>query len=77
MMQITYTKEAQKFLKRQPPNTANRIMDAIERLPFGDVKKLKNSELYRLRVGKFRVIFNRMGVVITVIEIDSRGQIYK
>ena len=77
MTRITYTKEAQKFLKRQPPNVANRILDAIEKLPFGDVKRLKNSDLYRLRVGKFRVIFNRRGVIITVIEIDSRGQIYK
>ncbi len=77
MLQITYTKDARKFLKRQPRDVANRILDAIENLPFGDVKKLKNSDLYRLRVGKYRVIFDRRGVVINVIEIDSRGQIYK
>ena len=64
MSQVTYTKDAQKFLKRCPRDVANRILDAIEQLPFGDVKKLKNSDFYRLRVGKYRVIFDRNGVVI-------------
>lgn len=77
MSHIIYTKEAEKFLKKQPLNVSNRIMDAIEKLPFGDVKKMKGMEFFRLRVGKYRVIFDKNGVVITIISIDSRGQIYK
>jgi len=47
-------------------------------LPKGDVKKLKGYEYYRLRVGDFRVIFtkNDKELVILVIDIGNRGQIY-
>jgi len=47
-------------------------------LPKGDVKKLKGYEYYRLRVGDFRVIFtkNDKELVILIIDIGNRGQIY-
>lgn len=77
MYEIRYTKNAEKFLRKQPAVVAKRLLDAIEKLPFGDVKKLKNTEFFRLRVGKYRVIFNRDGIIITIVEIDSRGQVYK
>ncbi len=76
-MKITYSKNAIKFLKRQSKDVSERIIRHIEMLPFGDVKKMKNSSFYRLRVGKYRVIFDNNGTVIDVIEIDNRGQIYK
>jgi len=48
-------------------------------LPKGDVKKLKGYEYYRLRVGDFRVIFtkNDEELVILVIDIGNRGQVYE
>jgi len=48
-------------------------------LPKGDVKKLKGYEYYRLRVGDFRVIFtkNDEELVILVIDIENRGQVYE
>ncbi|WP_340162580.1 type II toxin-antitoxin system RelE family toxin [Thermoclostridium caenicola] len=47
-------------------------------MPKGDVKKLKGYAYYRLRVGDFRVIFtkNDKELVILVIDIGNRGQIY-
>jgi len=74
---ITYSKKAIKFLEKQTRETSKRIVMAIEKLPIGDVIKLQGEEGYRLRVGTFRVIFDRQGVIIDIIDIDNRGQVYK
>ena len=76
-MQISYSKQAEKFINKQPHDTAQRIRSAISALPLGDVKKLKGTPHYRLRVGDYRVIFDKDGNIIFVIKIDSRGQVYK
>lgn len=78
MFQIIYSKEAVKFLKKQDKQTQKRLIDAIEKLPtIGDVKKLKGTSGYRLRVGTFRVLFDVNGTIIDIIDIGNRGQIYK
>ena len=46
-------------------------------MPGGDVKKLKGQAYYRLRVGDFRVLFDRDGNVVMIVRIDNRGQVYK
>ena len=46
----------------------------------GDVKKLQNNhELYRLRVGSYRIIFHYVQneIIIDVTNADNRGDIYK
>ena len=53
-------------------------MTAIDHLPFeGDIKKLQGVNGYRLRVGTFRVLFDVNGIIIDIIDIGNRGQIYK
>lgn len=77
---INLTKKAEKFIKRQDKDTQKRIIRAIIELPEGDVKKLKGmNDIYRLRVGDFRVIFekNDNELIIVVIDIGNRGQVYK
>lgn len=76
-MTINYSKQALKFLKKQDKTTAQRIITAIERLPQGDVKKLQEKDGYRLRVGDFRIIFDKDGTVLYIIKIGNRGEIYK
>ncbi len=76
-MEIQYSKQAEKFLKKQDATTRNRIRTAIHNLPSGDVKKLQGRNGYRLRVGDYRVIFDRNGNVLYIERIDNRGQIYK
>lgn len=76
-MDIHYSKQAEKFLKRQDSVTRNRIRNAIHNLPSGDVKKLQGRNGYRLRVGNYRIIFDRDGNVLYIERIDNRGQIYK
>lgn len=77
---IKYEKNCLKYLRRLDKNVQIRIIQAINQLPLGDVKKLQgNSEDYRLRVGSYRIIFNRDDkyLVIGVIEIAPRGEAYK
>lgn len=76
-MKINYSKQAAKFLVRQDKTTQKRIINAVNSLPHGDVKKLQGRTGYRLRVGNFRIIFDRTGNIIYIEEIDNRGQIYK
>ena len=78
MFQISYSKKAVKFLKHQDVPSQKRLIAAISRLPLeGDIKKLQGIDGYRLRVGNFRVLFNVNGIIIDIIDIGNRGQIYK
>ena len=42
-----------------------------------DIKKLQGTAGYRLRIGNFRILFNVDGIIIDIIDIGNRGQIYK
>ena len=75
-MDIRYSKQAEKFLKRQDVVTRKRIRNAIQELPSGDVKKLQGRNGYRLRVGDYRVIFDNVGNVVYVERIHNRGPVY-
>ena len=74
---IKYSKQARKFLEKQELSVRRRIETAIQLLPVGDVKKLKGQPYYRLRVGDFRVLFDRNGEVLLIVKIDNWGQVYK
>ena len=76
-MNIKYSKSATKFLRKQDKVTQSRIITAIEKIPEGDIVKLHGIGGYRLRVGNYRVIFDTHGNIIDIIDIDSRGQVYK
>lgn len=77
---ILYEKAAVKFLKKQPEEQQRRIMEAIHALPErGDIKQLKgHAELFRLRVDSYRIIYtvDHGKLVVCVIDIGNRGQIY-
>jgi mRNA interferase RelE/StbE len=82
--ELVYAKQAQRQLEKLNPQTALRIVDGCERLkrnPFPDgkhVKKLKGyEELYRLRVGDFRIVFQRSGSRIDVIDVLSKPDFQK
>ena len=77
---VEYEKGCVKYLKRLDKKTQIRLINAINQLPFGDVKRLQgNPEDYRLRVGDYRVLFSKYEdkALIKIIEISPRGQIYK
>lgn len=73
-----YSRAAEKYLDSQTTTVRKRIMDAIDDLPDGNIKKLKGREGYRLTIGGFRVLFDYIdNTIIDVIAIGSRGDIYK
>lgn len=77
---IKYGKKCVKYLQRLDRNTQIRIINAINQLPFGDIKPLHGgTENYRLRVGSFRIIFSKDDntFTIVIIEIAPRGEVYK
>ena len=80
MSKIIYLKRAFKILEDYDLNTRERIIKAIERIPQGDIKKLqgeKHPPLYRLRIGKYRIIYHIENEDIIIAKIDTRGDIYK
>ena len=85
MHEVRYTSAALKTLRRLPRNTAELIRVRIGEVATDpaaarNVKRLKGRDGYRLRVGDWRVIFDvdraSGAVVIIVIEIGPRGEIY-
>lgn len=77
---IEFEKRAEKFLAKLDKKQRLRIYTEIYKLPHGsDVKKLKGMDIYRLRVGKYRILYTVDEVIrlITIETIDSRGQVYK
>ena len=78
-MNITYSSRARKALARLDVSTRQRIRQGINQLPEGDVKKLQgHTELYRLRVGDWRIVFSYPDDETILIErISPRGGVYK
>ena len=76
-LEIEYSKQALKFLKKQDITTQRRIINAISNLPKGDVKTLQGKIGYRLRVGDYRIIFDNIENIIVIRLIGNRGQRYK
>ena len=86
-MQIEYSKKAVKYINALDKPTKQRIKIAIEGLienpPKGDIKLLQgfSDNRKRLRVGKYRIIYNYLPKdkveILYIINIDSRGDIYK
>ncbi len=78
--QIKINAKALKSINKQPKEQQKRILKAIYNLPNGDTKPLKgNFEYSRLRVGDYRIIYtvNHDEVIIYVVKIGNRGDIYK
>lgn len=77
--EIEYSRKAERQLDNISPQTGLRILNGCERLksnPFPDgkhVKKLIGYEnLYRLRVGDYRVVFRISGKVVEILDIISK-----
>jgi mRNA interferase RelE/StbE len=78
-MKIDYSKQAIKTISKMEKKTKTRIKLALERLPKGDVKPLIGAgNVYRLRVGDWRILFTQFGDNIFYIrKIAPRGDVYK
>ena len=84
MHKVTFSKQADKTLRRMPRNTAQNVVKKIKELAVNpkrmrNVKKLTDHPGYRLRIGDWRVVYTLNGIeaLIHVVKIKSRGEIYK
>jgi len=87
MYTVYLSKQVKKFIEKQDKNLKQRIKKAfkeLEKNPYPtnsklDIKKLKASDNFRLRIGKFRFTYFIEDdiLVVTIEEADSRGDIYK
>ena len=80
-MNTELSPKAAKYLTRLDSTSKSRIIEALKKLeaepPEGDIKKMQGKDGYRLRIGKYRALFDVNGDKIIVYDIDVRGQIYK
>lgn len=81
---LIYHKSALKFIAKLDKPTQTRISNALRGLtispPEGDIRRLKGYvNLYRLRIGTYRVIFeaNHQEETVYIEAIGNRGDIYK
>lgn len=78
-MKFLYSRTSIKYLQKLERGVVRKIIEAIEKLPYeGDINKLKGKKtknIYRLRIGKIRVIYSFEKEVIKIIKIDTRGDV--
>jgi len=85
MHEIRYKKAALKALAKLPADVRHRIQEALRQLAEDantgklDVKALQGRDGFRLRVGQWRVIYQKddSAMIILVVDVGSRGDIYK
>ena len=84
MRKIEFAKQAEKLLeklyvsnKKQAGAIAKEVNNLQTNPMPSDVKKLKGYELYRVRVGHYRVIYHFDETTIFVTIIDKRDVVYK
>jgi mRNA interferase RelE/StbE len=79
---VELSKRAARDLRQLDPQVRRRVIDSLEGLvsdpPKGDVVRLRGSDEWRLRVGAWRVRFERddAGRVIYVLRVLPRGRAY-
>ena len=77
---IIWDEKAYDSLNKLEPVISRRILKKVEELsenPFSkDIKKLKGSEDFRLRVGDYRVIFSIEQGTIQILKVGHRRNIY-
>jgi mRNA interferase RelE/StbE len=80
-MNISYSKSSLKYLSKLEKKKRVNIVSAIDHLPEnGDIKKMHGvsiKDLYRLRIGEYRILFIWNGSDIRILDVDTRGDIYK
>lgn len=81
MYDVELMPKAIKDLKKLPKMEAENILKKIRCLEHGlngDIKKLTNyTPEYRLRVGKYRVLFEVEGTIVVIYRVKHRQKAYR
>jgi len=80
-MNVELSPKSSQALSRLNNPALARILGALDKLreepPRGDIKALTGSDDFRVRVGGYRILFRMLGDRIVVLDIGTRGDIYK
>ena len=81
---ITWRKSTKKDLRKIPEGDVLEILQAVETLagnpfPIGSTTLIGTLDVHRIRVGKYRVIYEVQGneLVIEVIRVGHRKDVYR
>ena len=83
MKTINYSKQALDFLSKIQRNERHKIISKIEQYADNpealknQIKKLIGLPFYRLRVGDYRVVFDESGLILNIIKIGNRKDVYR
>ena len=83
MKTIRYSQKANAALAKMPARDADKIESKLEQFAIdpqslaGQVKQLKGDTALRLRVAEYRVIFDDDGLVLDILAIGHRKDIYR
>ena len=85
MHKLKYRRQARNYLARLPSKVKEALVDKLHELAAGpdklsaDIDTLKGRAGYRLRVGRYRILYTRREdkLTIEIVKIRSRGDIYK
>ena len=81
MFEITWEERALQELNKLDNHIIIRILKKVDGLgesPFSkNVKKIRGSDFFRLRIGDYRAIFSIDGNLIKILKIGHRKNIYK
>lgn len=75
MKTIVFTKQAAKELDALPADAHDAITESLAAyatIGLGDVKRLQGSEFFRLRVGRYRVIFDEDQTTVLAVYVGKR-----
>jgi len=79
--EINFSREAAKQYKKLPKEYKSLVEIALFRLSEGlelDLKPVEGEKnVYRIRVGKYRVLFIKFNKTVLVFRISPRGDVYK
>ena len=79
--EIKFSREAAKQYKKLPKEYKSLVEIALFRLSEGlelDLKPVEGEkDVYRIRMGKYRVLFIKFNKTVLVFRISPRGDVYK
>ncbi|MCL4361533.1 type II toxin-antitoxin system RelE/ParE family toxin [Candidatus Dependentiae bacterium] len=80
---LSYTKKAEKDLKaidnQHSKKIEKKFKDMVQGLSNNDIKKLQGYNIFRLRVGNYRALFEVHEKIITilVVSVEHRKDVYE
>ena len=82
MFRVIFTKKAEVQLHKLPKDIQRRVLSVLKRIiikPHRYVRRIVGTQLFRVRIGEYRVIIdiNEKNLIVLVLFIAHRKKVYK